>query len=447
MEEYIIDKTLFFINKKQKDLFDKNKEETRNIKVLSLFSGCGGMDLGFEGGFEVLAKSVNRHIHPEWYVPTTKKKSKWIKLPETPFKIVFANDIFPAAKASWIPYFSKRKHFSDVFYLESIVDLVKKHKAGEPLFPLADVVIGGFPCQDFSIAGKRNGFTSHKGHHGALLKEKDNPSEENRGKLYLWMRHVIDIIRPKVFVAENVKGLVSLPDAKKIIENDFREIGSGYLVVDAKVLYAPKYGIPQSRERVIFIGFRKDALNPTALNELSSSTISDLYNPYPKETHTSYELPLFHQKLLLPYLTIGESLIDLGEPEGSNDLSHQSYSKAKWYGSHCQGQIEVDLESIAPTIRSEHHGNIEFRRLSAEHQGKYLAELEKGWSERRLSVRECARIQTFPDDFEFVRPPSLLGKEFKLSPSEGYKLVGNAVPPLLAFHIAWRLQELWPLIF
>ena len=69
-----------------------------------------------------------------------------------------------------------------------------------------------------------------------------------------------------------------------------------------------------------------------------------------------------------------------------------------------------------------------------------------GLSERRLSVRECARIQTFPDEFEFVRKPSAMGKEFELSASDGYRLVGNAVPPLLAFNIAWRLQELWPVL-
>jgi DNA (cytosine-5)-methyltransferase 1 len=60
----------------------------------------------------------------------------------------------------------------------------------------------------------------------------------------MWMRHVIEVVRPKVFVAENVKGLVSLPDVKEIIENDFRDIGSGYVVVNAKVLYAPMFGIP-----------------------------------------------------------------------------------------------------------------------------------------------------------------------------------------------------------
>ena len=423
-----------------------NKNKQIELKVLSLFSGCGGMDLGFEGGFDVLYKSINTNIHPEWAI-NSKTNSAWIKLPKTIFKTVFANDIISAAKASWIPYFEKRGHNANMFYSKSIVDLVKDHNKEATLFPYADVVTGGFPCQDFSVAGKRNGFNSYKGHHGGLLKDVDNPSEENRGKLYMWMKRVIEIVQPKVFIAENVKGLVSLADAKEIIENDFRNIGSNYLLVDAKVLSAPCYGIPQSRERVFFIGFKIDKLKKEAFKELSATKISDKYNPYPVQTHTTYGQFLFRQNALMPQVTVGDYLGDLPEPEETEDPSHQSYSKAKWYGTHCQGQTEVNFDGIGPTIRSEHHGNIEFRRLSLEHGGKHFQELQKGLPERRLSVRECARLQTFPDDFEFVRKPSTLGKDYKLSASEGYKLVGNAVPPLLAFHIAWRLQEIWPLLF
>lgn len=106
-------------------------------------------------------------------------------------------------------------------------------------------------------------------------------------------------------------------------------------------------------------------------------------------------------------------------------------------GKTCQGQTEVNLKGLAPTIRSEHHGNIEFRRLSLENGGKIEDEFDL--PQRRLSVRECARIQTFPDDFEFVGN-GVCG-------SDAYKLVGNAVPPLLAYHIAKRLDELWESFF
>lgn len=114
-------------------------------------------------------------------------------------------------------------------------------------------------------------------------------------------------------------------------------------------------------------------------------------------------------------------------------------------GKHCQGQQEVRLDGLAPTIRSEHHGNIEFRRLSKEHGGRHKSELKKGLRERRLSVRECARIQTFPDEYQFILPAMNGNKS--VSGSEAYKIIGNAVPPLLGYHIAKRLEENWDLYF
>lgn len=117
------------------------------------------------------------------------------------------------------------------------------------------------------------------------MAEAGTPSIESRGQLYMWMREVIAITKPKVFIAENVKGLVNLGDVKEIIEDDFRNIGDGYLVVPAKVLHADEFGVPQSRERVIFIGFRRDSLKKEAIRELSKDRINNIYDPYPKETH------------------------------------------------------------------------------------------------------------------------------------------------------------------
>src|SRR5690606_22172449 len=86
---------------------------------------------------------------------------------------------------------------------------------------------------------------------------------------------------------------------------------------------------------------------------------------------------------------------------------------------------------------------IEFRRLSLEHGGNYISELNAGLPERRLTVRECARIQTFPDNYEFVFNKNGTG----LSASEAYKIIGNAVPPLLAYNIAQRIGSIWNLVF
>lgn len=413
----------------------KIKYKYIDMRLLSLFSGCGGMDIGFEGGFQCLKKSINVDIHPDWIADSDQN---WVTLAPTSFDTVFANDIRPDAKIAWTNYFSKIKNnVNDLYLLDSIVDLVKKHKAGKNMFPKKiDIVTGGFPCQDFSVAGKRLGFNSIKSHSGKYL-EKDEPTEENRGRLYIWMKEVITITQPKLFIAENVKGLTNLNDVKEVIENDFAEAcNRGYLVVPARVLYAPDYGVPQSRERVIFFGFNRSKLKFNALKALSSSTIPTKYDPYPPKTHG---------KDLQNYVTCADAFIGLKEPEISRDMSQQVYSKARFMGAHLQGQTEIKLDSVGPTIRSEHHGNIEFRRLSAEHGGTHLDELKNNLRERRLTVRECARIQTFPDSYQFVLRATKHHKS--LSSSDAYKLIGNAVPCVLAYHIAKNIESKWNLYF
>lgn len=404
------------------------------IRVLSLFSGCGGMDLGIEGDFCVHKKSVGNKI-----IEKCRKnhKSNWVRLPKTKFKIEFANDILREAKAAYVPFFKKRGANHN-FVSESIVDIVKSAETGEFKFPEIDMVVGGFPCQDFSLAGKRLGLNSHVSHDGKATPYFNN--DENRGQLYVWMKKVIELTKPKVFVAENVKGLVSLGDVKKIIEDDFRKIDEGYVVLDAKILHAGNYGVPQTRERVIFIGFNKRHLKKDVVFKLENGLI----DPYPQKTHY---LPNEYDADLLPYVPLSDVLSDLAEPENSRDPAQAAYSKAKYYGKHVQGQTEVSLDSLGPTIRAEHHGNIEFRRLSIELGGQYSNEFEQGKKQRRLTVRECARIQTFPDNYEFIRSKKVLGNDFSLSASNAYKVIGNAVPPLLGFHIAWRLQEKWVEIF
>ena len=416
----------------------KKKTKEKKLNVLSLFSGCGGMDLGIEGGFTVLSKSVNTDIHPDWDI--TKVDENWVKLGRTRFQTIFANDIKESAQSAWTNYFGERGTDTSSYCLQSIVDLVKLEKENHiGVFPRnVDIVTGGFPCQDFSVAGKRLGFDSDKGHNGKVIGD-ETPTIENRGHLYMWMREVISITKPKMFIAEDVKGLTNLEDAKTIIENDFSSVcDGGYLVVPAIVLNAAEYGVPQGRERVIFFGFKKSELTPKALEELSRKNISEEYNPYPIKTHTLQDKPKGKVKR---YVSVGDAMIGLEEPEESKDKNQRSFSKAKYMGKHCQGQQEIKLDSVGPTIRSEHHGNIEYRRLSAEHGGTHEEELKKGLAERRLTIRECARIQTFPDDYNFIIPAQ--GENKSVSASEAYKIIGNAVPPLLAYNIAKRLEDNW----
>lgn len=258
------------------------------------------------------------------------------------------------------------------------------------------------------------------------------------------MKQVIDITKPKIFIAENVKGLVNLGDVKDIIQQDFASADNGgYIVLDPKVLHAADYGVPESRERVIFIGIRKDCLNKDARIALESNNIPEKYNPYPTPIH-AYNLK---DDSLMPTVVCRDIFEDLPEPEYSDDLSHKHFSKAKFMGVHCQGQKEITLDKIGPTIRSEHHGNIEYRRLSLEHGGTNIEELNRGLPERRLTPRECALIQTFPPDYNFVRAPYGSAKKFAVSSSGAYKVIGNAVPPMLAYNIAMRIQSLWDVYF
>lgn len=408
--------------------------------VLSLFSGCGGMDIGFEGGFKCLRDSINLLLHPDW---VEKTHDDWVFVKKTGFNTVFANDIRPDAKAAWVSFFEQIKsNANSIYHLESIVDLVKKAKNGERVFPPnIDIVTGGFPCQDFSVAGKRLGFNSQKSHNGKAL-EVGEPSIESRGQLYMWMREVITLTEPKLFIAENVKGLTNLDDVKEIIECDFSKAGgNGYIVVPAQILHAADYGVPQSRERVIFFGFKKSALTEEARNALSQQTIPEDFNPYPPKTHAYTTM----SDTLLPPVSCRRAFLGLEEPERSADASQQVYSKAKYMGKHCQGQSEIKLNSIAPTIRSEHHGNIEFRRLSAEHGGIIVDELQKGLQERRLTIRECARIQTFPDNYQFIQKRTI--KNIAVSSSDAYKIIGNAVPCVLAYNIAMHIAENWSNFF
>jgi DNA (cytosine-5)-methyltransferase 1 len=267
----------------------------------------------------------------------------------------------------------------------------------------------------------------------------------------MWMKEVIEITKPKIFIAENVKGLTNLGEVEKIIQADFSRINSkkeGYLVL-TKVLHSGMYGVPQSRERIFFIGFKKSALTKEALEELNKTIISEKYTPYPIPTHKlNGEIHTSSLKDLMINFTKSKAVLkDLEEPENSTDFSQMYYSKAKFMGAHCQGQKEINLEKLAPTIRAEHHGNIEYRRLSKENGGKISKELEKGYKERRLTLRECARIQTFPDDYNFVIPKEGQKNRFEVSASVGYKLVGNAVPPLLAYHLAKKIESNWELYF
>lgn len=362
------------------------------------------MDFGLEGGFRFAGTDYAR----------------------SSFETVFACDIDSAAKSVYDAY-SEAAGRKARLTLASIVDIVENH-ASSPLLPeYADVLTGGFPCTDFSHAGKRMGFGSKKNH---MNEYGEGPS---RGTLYQWMCKAVGIVKPKVVIAENVKGLMTTKNALSTIRADFKAMG---YYVTSILLDASNFGVPQRRERVIIFGFREDALTEEGMEFV--------------EPQIGKEDPIYPP--FAPRLFCGKALSDLKEPGESDNLDQQAYSKAAFLTGKKvatlsgeepskggkQGKAEVDLHSFAATIRSEHHGNIEFRRLAADHGGTHAEELEAGLPERRLTVRECARLQSFPDEYRFLP---------LVSAAEAYVLIGNAVPPVLAWHLGNRLESIWGRLF
>lgn len=296
------------------------------FSVVSLFSGCGGLDLGFKGGFTFLGKDY----------------------PANPFDIIWANDFNKAACETYRVNVDKRIVEGPI---EEVFDTMPEY---------ADVVIGGFPCQDISINGKMAGV------------------DGKRSGLYTWMVKAVEKIRPKVFIAENVKALLMKRHESSLerVISDFSALGYN---ISYHLYNAADYGVPQIRERVIIVGIRKD--------------IDAEFIP-PKPTTAECRI------------TAKEAMYDLEDKEEDPSISH-IWSLAK--PSSGQGLRFLTADAPATTMRSECHGNLQFHYSLP----------------RRISMREAARIQSFPDNFTF---------EAKLRETE--RMIGNAVAPVFAWHIA-----------
>lgn len=358
----------------------------KKYSVLSLFTGIGGMDMGFGGDVIVHKNSI-----AEDFINNIKCNYEgvegFIKLKPKMFNIVFQNDILEGAKK-----ICELNNTHSNYIVKSIYELLSENYN----FPKTDIVIGGFPCNDFSHAGKRKGFNSETTHN---LKDKLT-SDNSRGTLYKSFVSVVDKVKPKIFIAENVYGLLTMKDnpINQII-SDFSNLGYD---VNYELIKANEYGIPQKRWRVIIIGISKNR----KINELSIN-----WNLITKNK-INCNISVYFNHLL--------------EPNDTTDISQQLFSRAKRLEKG-QGQVEINLNSISPTIRAEHHGNIEFRRhLNGVNTN------EKDLPERRLTIRETGLIQTFPPKFIFNQKKDMTS----------YKYIGNAVPPLLSYIIADKVEEL-----
>lgn len=302
------------------------------MRVVSLFAGAGGLDLGFV---------------------------------QAGHQIVWANDNYEDAVDTY------RANIGDHIVLGDIKEIPP---AG---IPDCDIVIGGFPCQGFSVANVQRS-------------EKDS-----RNSLYLELLRVIRDKQPSYFLAENVKGILSLGKGKvlEMILDDFG--GAGYRVKH-QVLNAADFGVPQVRYRVIFLGVRDDVDRSIA---------------FPQPTHadpTAY--PLLP---LQPWVSIGEALAGIPEPEEAPHIPNHTYSKYKLRFNNYLGHRTVDPDKPAPTVtaRGDDKGGV----VVIHHPS----------NRRRISAREMAVIQSFPIDYVFSG-----------SRTSAYRQIANAVPPLMAKALA-----------
>ena len=300
-------------------------------KLVSLFAGCGGMDLGFCGGFSSLQREYKR----------------------TNFDIIWANEFNPNAVKTYKKNFQHNIVEGDIW---NVIDQVPTE---------CDILIGGFPCQDISINGKKAGV------------------DGKRSGLYLAMVEAVKRAKPKIFIAENVKGLLMKYNEESLerVIKDFSGLGYN---VSYKLYNSANFGVPQTRERVFIVG-----------------TLCG--NPLFKEP-----VDIIHKN---EWLTSRDAIHDLENLDENREISH-IWSKAK--KSPDQGSRRLKEDKPSHTIRAECHGNIQFHYKL----------------DRRISMREAARIQTFPDNFVF---------ESNLRETE--RQIGNAVPPVLAWHLAQAVEE------
>lgn len=314
------------------------------LKVASLFCGCGGTDVGMEGDFDFLGKHYASNG----------------------IKIVYANDIEASACDIFQENFGLTPDNRDI------------RKVSSDELPDFDILTGGFPCQSFSIVAQN---------------PKRLGIKDEKGMLFFEMCRILREKQPKCFVAENVKGLLTANngEAFPLIIKEFENAG---YVVNHTVLKAVEYGVPQKRERVIIVGFRKDLglrfefPDPLlgegeyrCLGEVIESSVPDKY--------------FFSQKAVEGMMRVREGM----NKGRAQDLDQPCNT----VGAHL---AKVSLNSTDPVLCID---------------GKY----------RRFTPREVARIQSFPESFR------LIGSDFNQ-----YKALGNAIPPVMIWYVGHKISQM-----
>lgn len=349
------------------------------LTVIDLFCGCGGLSKGFaDAGYQVLLGVDHDKAALETY-----------------------KNNFKGAKAEPIDLF-------DAGFTKQIAKAIGQANI--------DVIIAGPPCQGFSLTGTRN-------------------FDDDRNKLYLAVFEAVKIFKPKAFLIENVKGMKTLygGGVKDEILKRFRKLG--YRIPEPKVLCAADFGVPQVRERLFFIGIRND--------------LSDKEFIYPNPTHSSSD-----------YVTCEQALSDL--PSLENELGEESSNYTSKPKSDYQKRMRAKAKNLANHTATK-HSDLVIEVIKQVPEGGNHKDLPPGVGESRKfneawtryhskkpsrtidtghrnhfhykfnrvpTIRENARLQSFPDDFVFLGTKTSQNRQ-----------VGNAVPPLLAEILALEITK------
>ncbi|MFC0271849.1 DNA cytosine methyltransferase [Metabacillus herbersteinensis] len=321
------------------------------MKVVSLFAGCGGGDLGIQGGFEFLGKYYEA----------------------LPFNIVLANDIDKKALNTYSENFGSRH-----IICKDVRELDTKELPAN-----FDVLLGGFPCQSFSTV---------------------NPTKDpydDRANLYRDMVRVLTETKPKFFIAENVKGFLTLKKGAifKRVSEEFEKAG---YIISHRLINSADFGVPQKRERVFIVGVRKDLKRGYFFPQVTHSQL-DEDNKYKWEPLNKVIDSLVPEN---PKYYFSQRAVD-GMKRAKNNMKRGLYQ---------------DLNGPCLTITSH------LAKVSLNSRDPVLLVDPEKELYRRFTPREAARIQSFPDSFEFV------GSE-----ADAYRQIGNAIAPVVMWHIAKSL--------
>ncbi|MDQ7025541.1 MAG: DNA (cytosine-5-)-methyltransferase [Anaerolineae bacterium] len=322
------------------------------LRTVSLFSGCGGSDLGAQGDFLFLDKYYSR----------------------LNTGIVFANDINKKAASTYSLNF---EHEIDTRSIQDIsADEIPNH----------ELLIAGFPCQPFSVVGLRQGF------------------EDIRGQLFQDITRILQYHQPKAFIAENVKGLVNMDDGN-VLEYIIDEFSNTGYKVNYRVVNSADFGVPQKRQRIFIVGIH-DSLG------------FEYKFPYP--THTEFPSFLTEQE----WIPLGAILDSLESVDSKYYFSERAVAGMKRANKAFNKGRYQDLEKPCNTITTH------LAKVSLNGTDPVLLVDENTELYRRFTPREAARIQSFPDDFKFVG-----------SDGDAYRQIGNAIPPVVMWHIVKALIE------